>query len=108
MQCQAEGPDVGVDIVLFPLDALGRHVIGSTGKGTRNGVDEFARHAEIAQLADAGFGEEDVGRFDVAVDDAAFVEIVQAAEDLGRLARRHLFRDERPQRRRRERVMVWA
>ncbi len=46
------------------------------------GVDEFGE-AEVGDFDLAGFGEEDVFGFDVAVDDAAVVGVLECVADLG-------------------------
>src|SRR5262249_49491539 len=69
-------------------DLLGRHVGERADEpaGLRRTQVEEVGDAEVAELSDAARVEKDVGRLDVAVDDAAVVRVRERAEDVEREA----------------------
>jgi hypothetical protein len=111
-----EGEDVGPRIRILPLELLGRHVLecaenrsmtgqfggcrgerGETGRLRRGGAD--LRQPEIEELrlqrprrACARPGQDDVGRFQISMDDACSVRPGQSSRDLNGNANRLLDR----------------
>lgn len=81
----AEGPDVGLVVVDFALAQLGREVDGGAADGLRHGGRRLKhrRDTEVAQLDDLVLGEEDVAGFDVAVENASVVQILDGETRLG-------------------------
>ena len=90
--------DVGAraDLLDLPLGLLGRHVAGRAQDRARLGlpgvVFEPLHQPEVADLGLAACGQEDVGRLQIAMDDAAAVGVFHAvgqrSHQPGRLARR--------------------
>jgi hypothetical protein len=52
-----------------------RHVVARSRECSRDGVDELAGDAKIAQLDDTLLREQNVRRLDIPVDDPAVVEV---------------------------------
>ena len=78
----AERPYVRRDGVGLSLDALRGHIVGCADEGSGFALGaEFAGYAEVAELDLAVAAEEDVGRFDVTVNDLAGVEVGESVED---------------------------
>ncbi len=89
----AGGKDVGAPVDLLSLDLLRRHV----GRRADDGADlgrlglvalglVHARHAEIGELGVALGVDHDVGRLDVAMDDARLVREFERIQQLGHQA----------------------
>lgn len=83
---RAERPQVGRRLDVAALQLLGRHVL--RGADDRAGVGEAGRGVQDAGDAEVGddraaVGEQDVVRFEVAVDDAGGVRVGQCGGDLG-------------------------
>jgi hypothetical protein len=93
-QRNAGRPDVGRDGVRLASDTLGSHVIRGPDEGIGLALcTEIARHAEVAKLNVSVPADQDIGRFDVAVDDLLAVEVCETAQDtLGDLAENLLAR----------------
>ena len=81
----ANAPDVRGRGGARELDDLGGHPVrGADDLGLLVGPGEGARaDAKVGQLDGAILGGQDVGAFDVAVDDALVVQVLQALQDLG-------------------------
>ena len=84
---QGQGVDVGLAVHRLALGRLGRHVAGRAHHGAgRLGVGRLgqgAGHAEVGHPDQALLVEEQVGRLDVAVDQAPGVRVGQALRHLG-------------------------
>ena len=80
-----EGPDVGAGVDVLAEELLGRHVgdgpDGTAGAGQAGLAGDLGQ-AEIGDPGDALLRDEDVGRLDVAVDDAVRMGGGQAIRDL--------------------------
>jgi hypothetical protein len=86
---RAERVDVGAAVdVLLPLGLLGGDVVGRAqhraGHGLERdaGVLEVLRESEVEDLREAVLRDDDVGRLDVAVDDALVVGVLEALRGL--------------------------
>ena len=82
----AERPDVGAGVDVLAAELFGRHVGDGADGAAGAGQAGLAGDLGQAEVGDAGrpvLGDEDVGRLDVAVDDAARVGGGQAVGDLG-------------------------
>ena len=81
-----QGPDVGSGVDVLAEELLGRHVgdgpDGAAGPGQAGLAGDLGQ-AEIGDPGDALLRDEDVGRLDVAVDDAVRMGGGQAVGDLG-------------------------
>ncbi len=91
----AEREDVAAEVELVAQDLLRAHVARRAHAGA--GLGQVAQRvvagdAEVHQLHLALVGDDDVGRLDVAVDDAAEVRVVERTRDLQRDDRGHLHR----------------
>src|SRR5439155_24786435 len=79
---QAVNVGAGVHAVPFAAGLLGTHVGGRAGEGGPGAELLLAQGlAEIADVGPARGVEQDVGRLDVAVDDAVLVGVVQGLRD---------------------------
>ena len=80
-QNDPKGPHVRARTDLSVLELFGRHVRDGAEHRPRNGECRGVmnlRDAEVAELCLAARGHQDVGRLDVAVNDAAFVHVRQS------------------------------
>ena len=97
----AEAEDVGPRVDRLSLDLFRRHIRGGPEYRARRGLGDVGSrlqalgHAEVEELRRAARGDHDVGRFQVAVQDALLVRGLQRAGNLDRDADR-VFRRERP------------
>jgi len=80
----AQGPDVGFEGVLVPFEGLGGHVEGRAHVVLigLEGVCGFDGESEVGYFELLGVGDEDIGRFEVSVDDIFPGEVEVACEDL--------------------------
>ncbi len=79
----AERVDVGAGVARAFESLLGGHVVEGAHQRAGNGVLRYADDLGDSEIGENGlpaFGEHDVGRFDVAVDDAFAVGVVEAAQ----------------------------
>jgi len=76
-------PYISFEIITRFLDDFGRHPEGCADEGEALGFDvcELGGDAEVCDFYLSGGGEEGVGGFDVAVDFAGLVEVVEAFEE---------------------------
>ena len=65
---------------MYAPDAHG-HVEGRPRKRPSETIHQFSAHAEITQLDLTRLGDQDVARFDIPMNDLAFVEVVEPTED---------------------------
>ena len=82
-----ESPDVGALVDGLAKDLFRGHVRESAGGGDglrSGGAGDDAREAEVDNFGGAGFGDDDVGRLNVAVDDVLRVGSAQTASNLNR------------------------
>ena len=81
----AGGEEVGARRDGRGLDLFGRHVVRRADERTRGGEARMQRprDAEVGDLGRSFGGEEDVGRLDVAMDDAFRVRVGEAAQQIG-------------------------
>jgi len=83
----ADGKDVGAMVLRFSLDLFGRKIGGSSDQaGGAGNLGGETRDAKVTEFDLTLVGDEDVGGFDVAVDDAGFVS---AAQGIGKIACPH-------------------
>lgn len=80
----AQRPDVDFAAVLLLLDDFGRHPVGRADHGGALGalLRQFGAEAEVGDFHVAARGEQDVVRFDVAVDDVLGVQMHEALASL--------------------------
>ena len=85
----AQGPIVGADVVAFVENHLGSDVLGGAAKGPRlaAGLQLFGE-SKVDQFDVAGRVEEKIFGFEVAVDDAAAVKVVERLHDASRVEAR--------------------
>ena len=94
----AQREDVTTAIQVFTGDLLRRHIRGRPDYCPRLGeslIGQHVRHPEVHQLDTAIGEQEDVIRFDVPMDDAALMGVLQRLGDLKR-DRDGFFRRQRP------------
>ena len=84
IQQNSEGPDVGSFVGMFAVILLGRHVGEGADEhaGLGSGGFEDASDAEIDYFYDAFLTDHDVAGLDVAMNDAAFVGVIEGAAGL--------------------------
>lgn len=74
--------EVGAQVDPLAGDLLGRHVSGRAedGPGLRQAAAIEVGDAELGDLDPSAAGEDDIGRFDIAMDAAAIVAVLQPGE----------------------------
>ena len=86
VQEDAEGPHVSLLVVALVVPELGGEVVGGAAEGVGNdagdGVVVLVAEAEVAELDEAGRGEEDVRALDIAVEHFVAVDVVEGEADL--------------------------
>ena len=95
-------PNIGFSSVAFAVDDFRAHPVRSaqnglrlfllqrTGGATHDRCESF-RRTEVAELHLTAVVAQDVGAFDVTMDDHEFVEVGKAFEHLSRVSSRHVF-----------------
>src|SRR5712672_2184292 len=84
VQNDAQGEQVGAGAMRLAHDLLGSQIGGSAHNPPRAGkLGGKARDTEVAELYLAFFGDHDVGRLDVAVNDAGVVGAAQSGGQIG-------------------------
>lgn len=87
---EAERVDIGPWVGLRTLDHFGREVGDCPeevlGLARRKRAANGLRHAEVGDLGNAGFADDHVFRFDIGMDDALLVGVLECGGDLGSVA----------------------
>ena len=80
--CDTQGPDVGSKVIASLLDHFRSHPKRGANKGhaLRFHVGELGGNTKVGQLDLTLVGEEDIGSFDVSMDFARRVEVVEPEE----------------------------